>query len=272
MIVLETDNPMRATDLSLALHGREVAQITVQAGKSREVLKEQYPFAELLSSFKDGIAFSDSDHIAAGSYRFPFRFDLQGDYEPSIATSELAPVRGRFDNRPDGLWVEYELEARIEVPWWIDPIDRVVIPVYSTRRVLGAIPRMASPTSDEHPSFQLQFDAPMILPGTEVTGTYSVQNPRGKDLSELTLRVYRHIEYNARGRSAVRDGPESMISIPLGGRDVSYSGTFRVPIVNSGDATGPFRGSLYRTWWNAFAELKVSFGFDVRVEAAFTPA
>lgn len=271
-MVVETDEAMRATDLSLSLHGREVSQITVRAGKSREVLKDQYPFAELLSSFKERVTFTDPDHIAPGTYRFPFRFEVPVSYEPTLATSGLPAVRGRFESRPDGLWVEYELEARIEVPWWIDPIDRVVIPVYSSRRVLGAIPIMASPTSDEHPSFRLDFAPPMILPGTEVTGNYAVQNPRGKELQELVLRIYRHIEYTARGRSAVRDGPESTVAIPLGGREESYSGSFRLPVLDSADATGPFHGALYRTWWNAFAELKVSLGLNVRVEAAFTPA
>jgi arrestin (S-antigen)-like protein len=270
-LVLATDTPMRATDLELHLRGREISQITVQAGKNREALVDTYPFLDLVSSFKEAIPFTDADHIAAGTYRLPFQFDVPANGEPSLATTDRPAVRGRFDSRPDGMYVEYELEARVDVPWWVDPVDRVVVPVFSARRVLGSLPAIDSPVLEDHPSFHLQFDAPMILPGTDVTGSYVVNNPRAKELPGFVLRLYRHVEHQAKGRTAVRDGPEFATTIPLGGRESSYTGTFRIPLPNTANSTGPFHGQLYRTWWMGHFELEVSLGFDVRVEAAFNP-
>jgi len=271
-LVLETDKPFRVADVDLALHGRELSQATVHEGKSSRTIVQQYPFLEVAYSFKEGLSFQDPEHIAPGTYQFPFRFDLPPDATPSLSTSEVAAVRGRFFSRPDGMYVEYELEARVRVPWWVDPVDRVVVPVYSTRRVLGTIPPLPSPASDEHPSFRFDADPTQILPGGTVTGSYSVSNPKGKRLGNLSLQLYRHVEYSVEGRGERRDGPSFTWAVALEGREPAYTGRFEVAIPNTADTTGPFHGQLHRTWWMAHGELDVEFGFNAKVDGSFTPA
>jgi len=170
------------------------------------------------------------------------------------------------------MYVEYELEARVQVPWWISPVDRVMVPVFSARRVLGTIPALPSPVEEDHPSFRIDFDPGPVLPGSGFGGSYSVTNPRQKRLGGLTLLLYRHVEYTAEGRSQHRELPEYRWTAPLDGHETSYVGRFQLVIPNTSDATGPFHGQLYRTWWVAHAELDVEFGLNVRVEASFTPA
>lgn len=270
--VLETDKPLRAADIDLALHGREFSQMTVQEGKSRRVIQQNYPFLELTSSFREGVTFQDEEHIAPGTYRLPFRFDLPAEAEPSLATADVPAVRGRFFSRPDGMYVEYELEARVRVPWWVDPVDRVTIPVFSARRVLGTIPSLPSETSDEHPSFRVDVDPGQILPGGTVNGSYLIENPRGKHLEKLTVRCHRHVEYTVQGRGQVRDVPFYEIVLPLGDRELQRAGRFQLVIPNTAESTGPFHGQLYRTYWMVHAELGVELGFNVKVDGAFTPA
>ena len=74
------------------------------------------------------------------------------------------------------------------------------------------------------------------------------------------------------GRGQVRDGPAYECLIPLGDRQPSHAGRFQVVIPNSSDASGPFHGQLYRTFWMVYAELGVELGLNVKVEGAFTPA
>ncbi len=263
---------MRAADIDLALHGRELSQVTVQSGKSRQVVQQTYPFLELISSFRGAVTFQDADHIAPGTYRLPFRFDLPANMEPSLATSDIPAVRGRFFSRPDGMYVEYELEARVRVPWWIDPVDRVIVPVFSTRRVLGIVPPLPSLAAEDHPAFRVDFDPVQVLPGATVTGSYVVQNPKGKHLEKLTILCFRHVEYSVQGRAQSRDGPSYECVIPLGDRAPTHSGRFQITIPNTSESTGPFHGQLHRTWWMVHVELAVELGLNVKVDGAFTPA
>lgn len=269
---LEADGDIRATDLLLYLHGAETSQITVGAGKSRHVVVQRAPFLELVSSFHDSLHFRDATHISAGTYRFPFRFDIPADAEPSLATTEMPRTRGRLTSRQDGMYVEYELEAKLTVPWWLSDIDREVVPVYSPRRVLGAVPSFTSPTDSERPNFQVRVDAPMILPGSLVSGSYSIENPRLKELPQLTLTLIRHVEFHASEVSAIREAPQFPTVIPLGPKAPHYEGTFQLGAANLAQTTGPFTGQLYRTYWVLRAELQVSLGFNVRVDAVFSPA
>ncbi|MCI4347888.1 MAG: hypothetical protein L3J97_04635 [Thermoplasmata archaeon] len=271
-LALEADGVVRATDLLLYLHGGEISQITVGSGKTRRVIVDRAPILELVSSFHDALHFQDSDHVGPGTYRFPFHFDLPATVEPSLATAELPRTRGRLSSRPDGMYVEYELEARLQVPWWVDPIDREVVPVYSARRVLGAVPPFSTQAGPDRPAVHVYVDPVMILPGTTVTGRYEVENPNLKELPRLTLTLFRHVEYRASGFSAVREAPQFQAGIPLGARAPQYQGTFQIAVPNISETTGPFTGQLYRTYWVVRADLEVSLGFNVRIDAVFTPA
>jgi len=270
--VLESEKPFRAADIELTLCGRELSQVTIQEGKARRAIQQEYPFLDVASSFLHDVNFADPEHVAPGTYRFPFSFNLPPECEPSIETAAVPAVRGRWFSRPDGMYVEYELVAKVKVPWWVDPVESVVLPVYSTRRVLGTIPPLPSPPAGDHPAFRVDFDPVQILPGGTVAGSYEIQNPGGKHLETLTIRCYRHIEYSVQGRGEVRDGPGYACEIPLGDRQPTRSGRFQFLIPNTADATGPFRGQLYRTFWMVHVELSVELGFSVKVDGAFTPA
>ncbi|MCI4352560.1 MAG: hypothetical protein L3K14_04150 [Thermoplasmata archaeon] len=272
MLGLEADGVVRATDLLLHLHGLETSQVTVGSGKSRRVIVEHASFLELVSSFHDSLHFQDANHVGPGTYRFPFRFDIPATAEPSLATEELPRSRGRLSQRPDGMYVEYELEARLTVPWWVDPLDREVVPVYSPRRVLGAVPAFSTEAGPDRPTVQVRIDPVMILPGTTVTGSFAIQNPHLKELPQLTVTLFRHVEYHASRTSALREAPQFPAAIQLGARAPSYQGTFGIAVPNISETTGPFTGELYRTYWVARAELEVSLGFNVRMDAIFTPA
>ena len=272
VFVLEADKPFRAADIDLTLVGRELSQMTIHEGKSSRVVQQDYPFLDLATAFNDAVTFQDPEHVAPGTYRLPFRFDIPADAEPSLATSETSAVRGRFFSRPDGMYVEYQLEARVRVPWWVDAVDRVAVPVFSARRVLGTIPPLPSPTSDDHPFFRIDVDPVQVLPGTAFSGSYQIQNPKGKHLENLTVRCYRHVEYAVQGRGQVRDGPSYECVIPLGDRQPTRAGRFQVAIPNASESTGPYHGQLYRTFWMVHAELAVELGFNVKVDGAFTPA
>lgn len=269
--VLETERPLRAAELDLTLRGREVSQATSGGGKASRVVEDDHAFLELVTSFHQNVPFEDPEHVAPGTYRLPFRFDLPATGEPSLATEDADAVRGRFFRYPDGLFVEYELEARVRVPWWVDPIDRVTVPVLEPRRVLGTIPSIVSAPSEQHPSFKIDFDPGPVLAGSTVVGSYLVQNPKGKHLEQLSISLVRRVEYTVQDLSRTHDGPSYDAEITIDDRGTLHAGRFQIPIPNTFDATGPFRGHLYRTFWVVHVELGVEFGFKVKADGAFTP-
>jgi arrestin (S-antigen)-like protein len=272
VLVLETDQPLRATDITLTLRGQEHTQATVQQGKSSAVYRQSVSFLELAYSFRNEVSFSDPDHVAAGSYRCPFQFVLPLTGTPSIATSELPRQRGRFFGYPDGAFVEYELEARVEVPWWISPVDREVIPVYSPRRVLGAPPRLQSVPVGDHPSIVVQLDPPMILPGNSVTGSYQVSNPGQKHVRSVTVSLGRRVLYHAQGVQRQASGPVFSATIPYPERQTYATGTLAIDVPNISETTGPWQGQLFATYWMLSATLDIALGFNVALEVPLIPA
>jgi len=270
-LVLETDRPLRAADFDLRLRGRELSQETVYSGRSTSTIEEESTFLDTVTSFRENVPFSDPEHIAPGTYRLPFRFELPATAEPSLATDDADTVRGRFFHHPDGMFVEYEFEARVHVPWWVDPIDRVTVPVLPRARSLGSFPPLASAPSVDHPSFRINFDAGEVLPGSTVSGAYVIENPKGKHLDHLTIRLFRHIAYRVQDKSLSFDGPEYNIAITIDKRDSLHTGRFQIPTFDTTDDTPPYQGNLYRAYWMVHAELEVEFGFNVKVEVALTP-
>jgi hypothetical protein len=170
------------------------------------------------------------------------------------------------------MFVEYELEARLTVPWWIDPFDREVVPVFSPRRVLGSLPPFSAQAGPDHPNVQISVDQGVLLPGTMVTGHYSIDNPHLKELPQLSISLLRHVEFHAQSHSHISEGPQFSTTLDLGDRSPHYEGTFQIQIPNTSEMTGPYTGQLYRTFWLARVELDVSLGFNVKVDAVFTPA
>lgn len=269
--VLVTDRPLRAADLDLTLRGREISQATTGAGKSLRVNQDDHAFFESTTSFREDVPYQDPEHVAPGTYRLPFRFNLPPTAEPSLATDDADAVRGPFFSYPDGMFVEYELDARVRVPWWADPIDRVTVPVIARQRVLGTIPSLASPASEDHPSFKIDFDPDPVVPGGKVAGSYVLQNPKGKHLEQLSISFLRRVEYHVLDLSRTHDGPTYDTEIPIVDRDTFHSGQFQIPLASTVDETGPYEGHLFRSFWMVRAELGVEFGFNVKAETRLTP-
>jgi len=270
-LVLETDRPLRASDFDLRLRGREFSQETTEMGRYSQTVQEESPILDVVTSFRESVPFADPEHIAPGTYRLPFRFALPATAEPSVATDDADAVRGRFFHYPDGLFVEYELEARVRVPWWVDPVDRVAVPVLAPRRELGAIPPLASAASDTHPSFRIDFDPGNVLPGNPLSGSYVVKNPKGKHLEDLAIQFFRRVEYRIQDLSRTREGPTYSTDITIDNRDGSHSGRFQIPTLSTTDDTGPYQGNLYRIRWMVHAELTVEFGSNVKADGTLVP-
>ncbi|MCI4340256.1 MAG: hypothetical protein L3K06_01615 [Thermoplasmata archaeon] len=263
---VELDRAIDANRVTMALHGDEIAQIAVHEGKNSRVVKETRRFLEL------SVLPSTLGQLGPGEARFPFSFTVPPEAIPSFASRPLPSTRGRLFIRPDGCYVEYELEGRIDVPWWMDPVDREVVPVYSTRRILGAFPQIEVPPDGRRPSLSVTADAPTVVPGQSVVGSYRIQNPGGEHLRSVTIGVQRFAAYAAYGTPGHSFGPHYAVTIPLDTTEPVRAGRFELPVPNAADSTGPSQGALFQTYWNVTAQIDVQLGFDVQFSAPMPPA
>jgi hypothetical protein len=270
ILKVETEKPIDTARVSLKLTAQEITQLTVQQGhgknSSAQVLVQRAPLMEQLVS----LPFPGST-LMGGEMSAPFSIDLPLQGTPSIATHEMPRERGRFGARKDGCYVEYELEARIDVPWWLDPIDRVVVPVYSPRRVLGAIDPVRELASGDRPGLMIDVDQPSVVPGTPITGSFEITNPGGKHVRGLNLALQRYIGWTAQGRPGQAFGPQAIVSIPVDSELATKAGRFELVMPNTPDATGPWQGQLFQTYWNFTADVDIALGFDVKFSRPLRP-
>ena len=267
------DSPVRGRDLRLSLVGQEYSQTHVRQGKNNVEIHQTVPILDLAYDVTQHLGFVDPDHVAPGTYEIPFQFAVPADATPSIFSSAEPRSPGHLLGNPDGLFVEYNLEARLDVPLWLDKVVRSPVPVYSTRRVLGAVPRMISQPNPGRPSLDIApLGAGPILPGEPFQAAYQVQDPDGKTLRGLTFSLTRLIEYRVNGVGRSASSPAYSVRVPLGSSDPVRAGTFELTVPNSATSTGPGQGNLFRTYWLATADLDVAWGTNVVVEAPLVPA
>lgn len=272
-VVLQSDSPIRGSSLSVRLKGRELAQVTVSAGKSSQRLTQEVVFLEQLYDLRQSIAFVDPDHLPPGVYRAPFQFTLPSGAPPSLHTSPYVPEGGLGDTHRDGMYVEYLLEARLEVPLWVDLVSRGIMPVFSPRRVLGVLPAMATGGGPDHPSITLDptLSAPLV-PGTSTELRFRVLNPGLKKLRSLSATVTRVVQYSVHGHPGSTRTPAYGTQCAFDGRAAEYTGQLTVSVPNDEDATGPWQGQLYATFWTVRAVLDIELGWNVESELPLAPA
>lgn len=272
-VVLEIDRPARGRDLTIHLVGRELSQATVGAGKDRRVVVDQHVFFDQTYDISKAVQFLDPGHLAPGVYRAPFMFVLPADGPPSLHTAPYAGGAGWHRARPDGMYVEYSLEARLDVPWWLDAVVETFVPVYSARRVIGTLPPMQSMSPPGHAAVSVgPATTDPLLPGGVLGVAFRVDNPAGKDIKSLRFSLTRIVEYRVRSMSRVAKEPVFSVDVAIGSREPSFSGTLSLPVPNTEDSTGPWQGNLFRTYWQAATVLDVALGFNVEVEGPMTPA
>lgn len=272
-VVLEVDEPAHARDLTISLVGYELSQATVSTGKSTQTIVDKREFLQQTYDLRQSLTFADPGHLAPGTYRAPFRFEIPASAPPSLSTSSFRGVEGRFGNRPDGMYVVYQLEARLDVPWWIDAVARTPVPVYSPRRVLGQMPILQSQPNPGHAALRVQPESPTpIVPGVPYALTYQVSNPASKHLKTIDVTLVRQVEYTVRHMSRSAHQPVYAAQVVLDGRDAQYTGRLTLEVPNTPDTTGPWQGTLFRTYWLATAVLDIELGFDVQVQSPLIPA
>jgi hypothetical protein len=214
VLVVETDKPIDANRVTVTIRGSEVAQVRERRPQAAFNAGHQPTSQEIVQTLpflEQNVLPASMGQVGPGTIRLPFSFTLPSDGPPSLSTSALPATRGRVFQRPDGCYVEYELEGRIDVPWWLDPIDRELIQVFGTRRVLGTVAPVRLAADGNQPAVLVDVDSPTLYPGQPLAGAFQISNPSGKHLRSITLGVQRCVHYSARNVPAESVAPERSV-------------------------------------------------------------
>jgi len=192
-----------------------------------------------------------------GEHRVSARFPIPPHAPPSYA--------GQF------VIVEYELELKIEIPWWLDVQQRFVVPV--TRRVPeteSEVPRVfANRGRKDEPYIEATLDDQRIEQDSPVTGAASFANVARVRIKQVNLEFQRreavvynnavpHWQTTATYMSTILD------RAPTEGETVR----FRVGLPK--DAAPTFAGTHGRVSWLASIVCVVALGNDVRINIPIT--
>ena len=120
-VILETTREVSTRGLTLDILGRESTEITQGSGENQTTYRSRSDHV----AWRLPLAVEGS--IPAGSYRFPFQFQVPNDALPSYAGTHAK--------------VEYSIAARLDVPWWPDAVHMVPFYVVFARESIRTFSR-----------------------------------------------------------------------------------------------------------------------------------
>lgn len=211
----------------------------------------------------------DKRAVVAQQAKFPARTLEPG--EQRVAARFVLPPDAPPTHRGTAIYVRYELDAHVSIPWWPDRRELYVLPV-----VRRALPSLAEPpkvfTNARSSPADLHLEATLdrlsIEAGGVVAGVVSFANVAGKRLDSVEL-VFRAREgvTTSRGTYWI-DGASLVSSILDRPPREGESAAFRVRL--PADATATFANARARLAWSVAVVVHVSFGEDVRLEVPIT--
>jgi len=210
-VVLTLEKAADPRGLTLEFLGRESTAITRGSGKHRRTYRSQQDHVNW------GLTLLGPGPVAAGVYRFPFRFQIPENALPSYQGMHAA--------------VAYKLSVRLDIPWWPDTQWSREIFIYYAR---PSVRQFAKPfrfvsTGPRH-EFFVELDGDRFfareLIGCRITVTR---------LQELNIRrIYVHLTAGewaqAQGQQETTQSKSDPISIPAEAMRLGVPFAFEIPI------------------------------------------
>lgn len=260
VLELELDRKTRVKDVTVTLVGQEHAHL--KESNQNEVTSRSV-FLEQAVSLKSQLPFVDPGTVPAGAYQLRFQFDVPADGFPTIMTGIENSDYGFWDSHDAGLFVDYELDAKVEIPLWPDPKVRHRFWVLPPVRILGALPVSTSPPSSGRVGITLAPSDPAnpwVVPGNPFELMYVLANPRGLRIAELTVSLVRVVDYTVQGTGMTKKQSLASASIPVEGNSPQFKGTARFQVPTDLEAVNPCEGKLFICKWIFEAVTHVHWG------------
>lgn len=191
--------------------------------------------------------------------------------EQRVSAKFTLPVDAPPTHRGPTVFVRYELDVHVSIPWWPDRRELYVLPVVQRPLPSAAEPpkvftnEKASP-SDLH--VEATFDSMTLEQGGAVGGVVSFANVAGKRIKSVELVFQAREGVVTPGGIQWVDGATYVSKILDRAPKEGESAPFRVRCPE--DATASFATRRTRLVWMVSIVTRVSFGSDVSIVVPFT--
>lgn len=251
---LDLEKSVKARAVKLRIIGLEKTSVTVGSGDDRHTYRERYYILKndiILHS----PSYDDDLELDPGNYAFWFEFILPGDALPSYRGTNAS--------------VTYTLEARVDVPWWLDIVKKRSIFVFRNREVLRLLTAPARFNSDNFingvgnkPCFGVELVKTGFIAGETIEGTIAVYNMAASKIRKIYIKLLGEELATACGHRETRIQSKQEIEIPVCDMMEGVAKVFFLQIPNNAPSSYEGRYSNFR--WGVFVGLDIPFGFDVK--------
>jgi hypothetical protein len=255
---LVIDKPVKARCIKLEAVGVEDTAITVSRGKSSYTYTEENHIIKeniLLHSPQD----PENLELEPGNYNFKFEF--------KIPDNALSSYKGKCAD------VKYWVKARVDVPLWLDIVDKKNFYVYRSRNIL---PNYAQPArlqsenyldlQDDKPGFHVELNKTGYAAGEMLEGIITFGNVATSKIRKVKMRLL-GVEY-------AQAGPYSRINttreheIELIPEHIMEAETKRFSFAIPKNISSSYEGKYSHYRWAFEAQLDLPLKFDIEAKCS----
>lgn len=253
-VILDLEKPVKARAVKLRIIGLEETSVEVGSGD------DSHTYHEKNYILKNDIIlhspmYDDDLELDPGYFAFEFEFRMPEDALPSYRGTNVS--------------VTYNLEARVDVPWWLDIVKKRPIYVFRNREVLRLLTAPVKFTSDNYmngvskkPCFGVELAKTGFLAGETVEGTVFLYNMAASKVRKIYIRLLGEEMATARGHRETRMQSKQEIEMPMHDMIEGIAKVFFLQIPNN--APSSYEGMYSNFRWGVFVGLDIPFGFDVK--------
>jgi hypothetical protein len=253
-IILDVEKTVKARAVKLRIIGLEKTSVTVGSGDDRRTYHERNYILKndiILHS----PMYDKSLELNPGNYAFRFEFIMPENALPSYHGTNV--------------FVSYHLEARVDVPWWLDVVEKKPIFVFRNRDALRLLTAPVKFTSDnflngvsKKPCFGVELTKVGFLAGETVQGTIAMYNMAASKIRKIYIRLLGEELATARGHHDTTIQSKQEIEIPMYDMMEGVAKVFFLQIPNN--APSSYEGMYSNFRWGVEVGLDIPFGFDVK--------
>lgn len=256
-VKLAIDDPVKARAVKLNAVGLEDIQVTVSSGKHSHTYREANYMLKQEIFLKAPPYSPVSDEkleLQPGTYKFEFDFKLPDNALPSYKGSHAH--------------IKYELEARVDVPLWLDICYDRPFFVFRDRRALNLLTDAVQFQSenytkpyDDKPGISVELTKTGFIAGEVIEGYVTLKNVTASKIRKIDVRLM-GVEFAvARNHQRSVKQYDYEMAIPMGDVVESVPKRFNLPIPRN--APSSYEGVFSNLRWAVEVGLDIPFGFDV---------
>lgn len=241
-VVIEATREVPSRGLYVDFTGTERTVITRGSGKN------SHTYRSTATVVQWRLPLRGEGPVSAGTFRFPFRFQIPLHALPSYAGRHVR--------------VKYILTARLDVPLWLDTVWTTEIFVFYDR---PSVRTYAQPvrfrSSSEGPEVYVELDGDRFF-ARELIGCRITLNRTG---DARIRRVYTRLiggEWaKADGQQETTETYRTEVSVPMEQIRVGLPFTFEIPV--PADVASSYRGTYSYYSYVLHVGLDIAWGFDI---------